>query len=74
MRARVKAATATVGGSGVDDDRRVVSCSRASGQLENEGDEQQQAIPTTMAKRLPASQLEQADSRSSAGRGGSGSG
>ena len=27
MRAWVKAATATVGGSGVDDDRRVVSCS-----------------------------------------------
>ena len=36
--------------------------------------EQWQAGPVTMARRLPASQLEQADSRSSAGRGGSGSG
>ena len=91
MRAWVKAATATVGGSGVDDDRRVVSCSsirdrektsepgdsdraRASGQLGNEGDEQRQAGPATMARRLPASQFEQTDSRNSAGRGGSGSG
>jgi len=47
---------------------------RASGQLGNEGDEQRQAGSATMARRLPASQLEQAVSWSSAGRGGLGSG